>query len=95
MGSLKAASLAGMAMTRHGSEIDGKQGDITSILLLGRDAAPDVALDPDIVAALAPPLVGNALAPPLPAGNSFFARCARRIGKFAERQSRRAKEAQN
>ncbi len=89
MGGLKAASLAGMPVTRHGGEVDGKQGDMTAVLLLNREITPDVPLDPVVAAALAPPLVASTPLP-LPSPRSFFARCARRIKNFAERQSRRA-----
>lgn len=89
MGGMKPASLVAMPLSRHGAEVSGKQGDITAVLLLGHDATPETPLDPAVAAALTPPLVASLPDGPADAA-SFFARCARRIRRFAQRQARRA-----
>ncbi|HUZ72919.1 MAG TPA: hypothetical protein VMU87_08030 [Stellaceae bacterium] len=93
MGRLKPASLATMPAGRQMVEIGGKDGDITPVLLLCREVPPDEPLDPAVADAAAPLLVSDEIAPDLPR-NSFFARCARRIKRFAEGQTRgsRAKD---
>jgi len=85
MGRLKPASLAAMQAGRQTIEVGSKDGDITPVLLLCREVPPDEPLDPAIAAA-ATWLVSDA-AEPEAANNSFFARCARRIKRFAEGQA--------
>lgn len=85
---MKPASLATMPAGRQTIEVGGKDGDITPVLLLCREVPPDEPLDPAVAAAM-PRLVSDTAAPALPR-NSFFARCARRIKRFAEGQARRS-----
>jgi hypothetical protein len=88
MGRMKPASLATMPSGRQTIEVGSKEGDITPVLLLCREVPPDVPLAPAI-AASAPWLVAESEAAAEPR-NSFFARCARRIKRFAEGQARRS-----
>jgi hypothetical protein len=80
-------SLVGIPISRFGDclEVSGKQSDLTPVLLLAPDAAPIADLAPEL-AVFTHGLVADLVHQPVPAEDTVFALCARRIRQFIDRR---------